>query len=57
MEETAQVSFEYLLTAAFAIMLAVFSALMVETLRSIAIQSQADMLSARSRVIENIISG
>lgn len=57
MEERAQVSFEYLLTAAFAIMLAIFSALVVETLRSIALSSQADILNTRQKVIENIMSG
>lgn len=55
MEERAQVSFEYLLTAAFAIVLAVFSALIVETLRSIALSSQADILNTRQKVIENIM--
>ena len=56
MEEKAQVSFEYLLTAAFSIMLAISAAIMVETLRSLALQAQADLLSIRSRVIENILS-
>jgi len=56
MEERAQVSFEYLLTATFAIMLAIFSAIIVESLRSIATQAQSDILSTRAKVIENIIS-
>jgi len=56
MEERAQVAFEYLLTAAFAIMLAVFSALIVETLRSVAMQAQADILTTRARVVENIMT-
>ena len=56
MEERAQVSFEYLLTAVFAIMLAVFAALVVETLRSIALSTQADILNTRKNVIENIMS-
>ncbi len=54
MEETAQVSFEYLLTAVFAIMLAIFAAVIVEAMRSLALQAQADILSTRSKVIENI---
>ncbi len=56
MEERAQVSFEYLLTAAFAIMLAIFSAILVETLRGIALKAQADILSTRARVIETVLS-
>lgn len=56
MEERAQVSFEYLLTAVFAIMLAISAAIIVEALRSIALQAQADLLSARARTIENIMS-
>ncbi|MBT4870789.1 MAG: hypothetical protein HON47_04395 [Candidatus Diapherotrites archaeon] len=54
-EERAQVSFEYLLTAVFAIMLAIGAAIVVETLRQIAISSQADLLSTRARVIEDIL--
>jgi len=54
-EERAQVSFEYLLTAVFAIMLAIGAAVVVETLRQLAISSQADLLSTRSRVIEDIL--
>ena len=56
MEERAQVSFEYLLTAAFTIMLAIFSALLVETLRGLAMKAQAEIFSTRARVIENILS-
>lgn len=56
MEEKAQISFEYLLTASFTIMLAIFSAIMVEVLRGIALKAQADILTARARVIENIFS-
>jgi uncharacterized protein (UPF0333 family) len=54
-EEKAQVSFEYLLTSVFAIMLAVGAATVLETLRQVAINAQADMLSERARVIENIL--
>ena len=56
MEETAQVSFEYLLTTVFAIMLAISAAIVVETLRTIALQAQAEILSTRARVIENILT-
>jgi hypothetical protein len=56
MEEKAQVSFEYLLTAVFAIMLAISTALIIETLRTMALKAQAEILSTRARVIENIMS-
>ncbi|VVB76579.1 Uncharacterised protein [uncultured archaeon] len=56
MEEKAQVSFEYLLTAVFAIMLAISAAILVEAMRSLALKAQADLLSTRSRVIENIMT-
>ncbi|MDD4250654.1 MAG: hypothetical protein PHX27_00500 [Candidatus ainarchaeum sp.] len=54
-EEKAQVAFEYLLTAAFGIMLAISAAMVVETLRQIALTAQADLLSERARLIENIL--
>jgi len=54
-EERAQVSFEYLLTSVFAILLAIGAAVVVDTLRQIAITSQAQMLSTRAEVIENIL--
>ena len=54
-EERAQVSFEYLLTSVFAIMLAIGAALVVDVLRQIAISSQADLLSTRARVLEDIL--
>lgn len=56
MEERAQVSFEYLLTSAFAIILAIFSAILVESIREIALKAQADILSTRAKVIESILS-
>jgi hypothetical protein len=55
MEEKAQVSFEYLLTAVFGIMLAISSAIIIETLRHLAIQAQTDILNTRVQVIQNII--
>jgi uncharacterized protein (UPF0333 family) len=54
-EERAQVSFEYLLTAVFGIMLAIGAAMVLESLRQIALQAQADMLTTRAEVIENIL--
>jgi len=54
-EERAQVSFEYLLTAVFAIMLAVGAAIVVETLREMALDAHAQILTTRARVIENIM--
>ena len=55
LEERAQVSFEYLLTSVFAIMLAIGAATVVETLRQMAIGAQSEILSTRARVIENIM--
>lgn len=54
-QERAQVSFEYLLTAVFGIMLAISAAMVIETLRQIALEAQADILTTRARVIEDII--
>ncbi len=54
-EERAQVSFEYLLTATFAIMLAIGAAFVVDALRQVALSAQAEILSTRARVIENIL--
>ena len=56
MEEKAQVSVDYLLIAVFSVILAITAALMVEALRSAALKSQADILSTRAKVIENIFS-
>jgi len=54
-EEKAQVSFEYLLTSVFAIVLAISAAVVIETLRQIALDTQADLLTTRARVIEEIL--
>ena len=53
--ERAQVSFEYLLTAVFGIMIAISAAIIIETLREIALRAQADILSTREEVISNIM--
>lgn len=55
MDNKAQVSFEYLLTAVFGIMLAIGAAIIIETLKQMAVQAQIDILQTRSQVIENII--
>lgn len=54
-EEKAQVSFEYLLTSVFAIVLAISAAVVIETLRQIALDTQATLLTTRARVIEEIL--
>ena len=54
-EERAQVSFEYLLTAVFGIMLAISAALVVQALRGIATQAQAEIFSTRAQVLEEIL--
>lgn len=54
-EERAQVSFEYLLTAVFAIGLAISAAILIESLRQVALQAQADLLTTRANIIENIM--
>jgi uncharacterized protein (UPF0333 family) len=54
-EERAQVSFEYLLTAVFGIMLAIGAAMVIETLRQVALQAQADIWTTRARVLEEIL--
>ena len=56
MEEKAQVSFEYLLTSVFAIMLAISAAIVVESFRALSLQAQAQILTARSRTIESIMN-
>jgi len=55
MEEKAQVSFEYLLMAVFGILLAIAAAVVVETLRTMAVEAQTEILNTRSQVIENIM--
>ncbi|HNV01007.1 MAG TPA: hypothetical protein PKK60_01110 [archaeon] len=54
-EEKAQVSFEYLLTAVFVISLAISTALIVETLRQLALEAQAEILTIRTQTIEQIM--
>lgn len=54
-EESAQVSFEYLLATVFAIILAISAAIVIETLRQIALDAQARLLTNRARIIEEIL--
>ncbi len=54
-EEKAQVAFEYLLTAVFGIILTIGTALILETLRQLALKAQTDFLNERTRVIENLL--
>ena len=51
MEETAQVSFEYLLTALFGIILAIAAAALVDTIRGIAGVAQGEILNYRDATI------
>ena len=55
MEEKAQVSFEYLLTAVFGIVLAISAAIIIETLRAMAVEARIEILNTREEVINNII--
>ncbi len=54
-EEKAQVAFEYLLTAVFAIMLAIAAALIVQTFQGIAAQAQSEILDTREQTINQIL--
>ena len=54
-EEKAQVAFEYLLTAVFAIMLAIAAALIVQTFQEIAAQAQSEILDTREQTINQIL--
>jgi hypothetical protein len=52
--EKAQASLEYLLMAAFSISLAISAALVVEALRSMAVEAQAEIIKAKLKVIETL---
>ena len=51
MEERAQVSFEYLLTALFGIILAIAAAVLIDTIRNIAVVAQGKILDYRDSTI------
>jgi len=55
MDEWAQVSFEYLLTAMFGIILAMSAAMLIEAVRTIAISAQARVLEVREKTIASLI--
>jgi len=50
------VSFEYLLTAVFAISLAISSALIIQTLRTMALEAKAKILTIRAQTIEQVMA-
>lgn len=54
MEEKAQISFEYLLTALFGIILAIAAAMLITTLRSIAYTAQTKVLQYREDSIASL---
>ena len=51
MEEKAQVSFEYLLTALFGIILAIAAAVLIDTMRGISTVAQGQILTYRDSTI------
>ena len=55
MDFKAQVSFEYLLTAMFGIILAIAAAIIIETVRSVALNAQAELLEIREKTIASLI--
>jgi uncharacterized protein (UPF0333 family) len=55
-DERAQVSFEYLLMAVFAIMLSIGAAIVIETMRQMALDAQGKILTTRSEVIGNLMA-
>lgn len=54
-EEKAQVSFEYLVTAMFGIILAIAAAIIIDAVRSIAITSQTKLLKIREETISSLV--
>jgi len=56
MDDKAQVSIEYLITALFGIMLAMAAAVMIEALRGIALDARAKVLTYREQTISSLIS-
>lgn len=54
-EEKAQVSFEYLVTAMFGIILAIAAAVIIDAVRSIAITSQTKLLKIREETISSLV--
>ena len=55
MEEKAQVSFEYLLTALFGIILAIAAAVLIDTIRTISTVAQGKILAYREETISALM--
>jgi uncharacterized protein (UPF0333 family) len=55
MDSKAQVSFEYLITAMFGIILAIAAAVVIDAVRSIAITSQTRILEIREETISSLV--
>ncbi len=55
MEERAQVSFEYLLTALFGIILAISAALLIDTIRGVATVAQGKILEYRDETVSALM--
>ncbi|MDD5148262.1 MAG: hypothetical protein PHH08_02245 [Candidatus ainarchaeum sp.] len=55
MDCRAQVSFEYLILATFAIVLAIAAALLLDSLRTVSLSTKADILNYRNKTISSIM--
>ncbi len=55
MEQRAQVSIEYLLMALFGITLAMIAAIVVDSIRGVALQAQAKILDYRDNSIASLL--
>ena len=55
MDNRAQVSVEYLILATFAIIVAIAAALFLDTLRGVALTSQANIISYRNKTIGSLL--
>ena len=56
MDNKAQVSIEYLITALFGIMLAMAAAVLIESLRAVALDARAKVLTYREQTISSLTS-
>jgi uncharacterized protein (UPF0333 family) len=56
MESRAQVSIEYLLMALFGIVLALTAALLIDTIRGVALTAQGKILAYRDETIASLIN-
>jgi uncharacterized protein (UPF0333 family) len=55
LEERAQVSIEYLLSAMFGILLALAAAMLIEAIRGISLSARAEILNQREQTLSSII--